>query len=608
MSELVAGTSGFGAYLARHPVVVEEALSQKEAHRKVHALEVLARVKAPVPPFANILASLAVSSAKTVREAAGQILAGFTGARAALEVKAREGDPGERGEAASLLVRLAGDAARAFLEERLAAEGSPKVKRIVEELLHGPAAAAAVATEEWSPSLAPLPFVDPHAPLSASAQKALRDLLVGLSNLASEFWEKHSTDRKYLKEPRRVTESDVSSAIRSLTDLVVDRSYASPFSGLFHDYLEHELHAPGGPVRAAPRPRADPRRQAPAPRRRRPDGSTGLCARRMDGRPPVRRGVPDLAGRPPGPAGSARTRRSIPGRRDRRTRRGPRARRGRMGRDAPRPGGTGGHVAVLRREHLPHRGGSRPRDTPATRQRVHGLDAAARGALDPRHVSVRTAEAGADAVGSRAWDGQGGSDRGPGRPRPRARQGRSPRGGDRKRQGRGPGDRGGVAVAPLARGPRAAPSPGPREGNERTGEGGPLHGTREGRGIAGRVPRSEKAPRGRGPHPQEGNAFGSLFPAPGDLAASTLARRRRGGRPPDRGFSPRSGFQTEEPGPGSASASASDALPGGGRTILGAHVLNALGPRRHACPQPGRSRHVGATDRPPDDPVVQGQD
>ena len=151
MSELVAGTSGFGAYLARHPVVVEEALSQKEAHRKVHALEVLARVKAPVPPFANILASLAVSSAKTVREAAGQILAGFTGARAALEVKAREGDPGERGEAASLLVRLAGDAARAFLEERLAAEGSPKVKRIVEELLHGPAAAAAVATEEGPP-------------------------------------------------------------------------------------------------------------------------------------------------------------------------------------------------------------------------------------------------------------------------------------------------------------------------------------------------------------------------------------------------------------------------------------------------------------------------
>ena len=77
-----------------------------------------------------------------------------------------------------------------------------------------------------------------------------------------------------------------------------------------------------------------------------------------------------------------------------------------------------------------------------------------------------------------------------------------------------------------------------------------------------------------------------FFPAPGDLAASTLARRRRGGRPPDRGFSPRSGFQTEEPGPGSASASASDALPGGGRTILGAHVLNALGPRRHAAHSP----------------------
>ncbi len=134
--DLVGEMDGFAAAATRYPGVVSDALSDADAKRRVHALELLGRHAIAPAPHAPQLVDLAVSSARTVRSAAQALLRLIPDVADPLaRRRALDGTPDERGHAADLLWSLKPSGVRAFLEERLASETSPRVRKSIANLL-----------------------------------------------------------------------------------------------------------------------------------------------------------------------------------------------------------------------------------------------------------------------------------------------------------------------------------------------------------------------------------------------------------------------------------------------------------------------------------------
>ena len=122
--------------LALRRKLVLAALQEKTPRILVMNLELLQRLSVPVVPFADLIARLAVSPARTVRDAASSLIV-----RAGDEVLpvlcpiAESGKPAEREQALRLIARLESAEGKLYLQERATRETHAKVRAAVEELL-----------------------------------------------------------------------------------------------------------------------------------------------------------------------------------------------------------------------------------------------------------------------------------------------------------------------------------------------------------------------------------------------------------------------------------------------------------------------------------------
>lgn len=152
---LLAGLVGYGEGVARHPVIVLEALARPSASEKARALDMFPAHEIPAAPFVEPLTALAVSSAKTVRDAAAALVIGVGElALPHLRPFAESSSPDERLQAVRLLGRLGTDAALALLQDRVTSETSGKVKAALAERL------AEAKGDALGPATPPLPPID----------------------------------------------------------------------------------------------------------------------------------------------------------------------------------------------------------------------------------------------------------------------------------------------------------------------------------------------------------------------------------------------------------------------------------------------------------------
>lgn len=169
---------GFAGSVLRHHGVVAEALAHADATRKIELLGILSEQQIAAAPFARELASLAISSAKKVREAALPLLKHARDeARPFIEQAAVNGTPTERVQAIRWLGRFAGEAAREFLVARQQLEKGAKLQEALGEAL-GELGQDLAPIQHDVPSPRPaLPHVETVVPLSASARQAVAELI-----------------------------------------------------------------------------------------------------------------------------------------------------------------------------------------------------------------------------------------------------------------------------------------------------------------------------------------------------------------------------------------------------------------------------------------------
>lgn len=207
-NSLIERIPGLSELVGRYPNVVRAALTQSEAPRRVHALALLAKWQLDMAPFTVELVDAAVDSAKTVRQAANMLVVKVKDAAVPhILRKFQEGQPEERLHALALADQLGCSLSRDLLQQRLEAETSPKVKKVIERLLNPTAAvtAASPAPAELPPiELPPVPAVDPSPPvtdsLRAHIQQAIEQAIE--QQMAAYQKAKESKQRWYGGEPK----------------------------------------------------------------------------------------------------------------------------------------------------------------------------------------------------------------------------------------------------------------------------------------------------------------------------------------------------------------------------------------------------------------------
>ena len=143
---------GLGDLFAAHPDEVVAALGHPNVQLRAHVLRVLSGQKTPL--LGQILKAavvLSVSAAKTVREAADQLLYGQAAAVKAeaatlIRGKIESGSAAEKTAGIGLLFKLEGDACRSYLEERRGAEKARGVREEIDKYLQISAAAGEEGT------------------------------------------------------------------------------------------------------------------------------------------------------------------------------------------------------------------------------------------------------------------------------------------------------------------------------------------------------------------------------------------------------------------------------------------------------------------------------
>ena len=167
---------GIARSAVRHQGAVLDALNDPDFKQRLYALEMMKSCRVPVAPFAETLVALATGPSKQVREHAAGLLAGIKEtATPWLELRITSGTNAERALAVPLLWQWNGEAARAFLEQRLAGEKSRSVLQAIQDALAAsPQAPAPVVPDDALalPELAPVP---PAAPLGPEAERAWQE-------------------------------------------------------------------------------------------------------------------------------------------------------------------------------------------------------------------------------------------------------------------------------------------------------------------------------------------------------------------------------------------------------------------------------------------------
>jgi hypothetical protein len=244
LAYLAEPLADMGESIARYPEVVVEALKQKQARQRVNALETLAKCQAPSEPFAEQIVTLAVSSAKTAREAARPLTNQLSGKIAPL-VRARceEGEPPERLHAVQLLWELEKDDAIPFFRERREAETSRKVIEAIDGILAGPKVGAgrkpAEASElpppqpECLPDVPVVTAVDPQAPATQEVKDDFAALLRSIADEAKAHHDKETGDEKRYRQPPSLPPMFEAQAARQLEGLVVKKRDHQPLLRLY---------------------------------------------------------------------------------------------------------------------------------------------------------------------------------------------------------------------------------------------------------------------------------------------------------------------------------------------------------------------------------------
>jgi hypothetical protein len=183
----LAKLRGLADRVAHYRQIIHEALGQRESNRVVHVLGLLGRLRIDPAPFTDAIVGFALSSAKTVRQAAEALVKDHPQALApALRQKAMTGSTAERVAALPLLNEIDPHGNRAFLEERLRLEKTAKVRGAIEKLLGHVASPACAAAEAPSLALPPLPAIASYTPLGPAARQAFEGLCDEINRQVSQ--------------------------------------------------------------------------------------------------------------------------------------------------------------------------------------------------------------------------------------------------------------------------------------------------------------------------------------------------------------------------------------------------------------------------------------
>jgi hypothetical protein len=260
--------SGWAELLSRNVPAVREVLDR--SNRSDTALRVLNELKFDFAPVIDLIAKLATSGAKGVRDLALPVLNRHKAtALPHLEKFLTEGTAGQRNEAATLLLKLEGDKAADILRKQLKNEPSDKVRQTIERLLSAPPE----VSDDSSPELAlpPLNLELGEVPLPEAAKVRLKNVYQRAQEQAMKHYEQelaayNAPDRPAWKskptkpEPLSTTALDelyefISGTRKTLTDrqtyrrmgiwntTVCDESFAPPGVHLIHVMrLSNALH------------------------------------------------------------------------------------------------------------------------------------------------------------------------------------------------------------------------------------------------------------------------------------------------------------------------------------------------------------------------------
>lgn len=203
----IPAVPGFKEALQRHVPMVRECLQQADHRCKVYAIEVLQKASFPPSHCADLAAELAVNSAKGVRDATeAWISAEPESVLPLLRKIAVDAGPAERFLAVKLLAKIGGQAARAFLQDRLGEEKSRKVTELIEGLLNPQSHADLAAAEQpvEMPALPALPDLLTDQALNASVLEDLKDAIDKSNAQWLAHWQKVKGQKWAPKEPTQL--------------------------------------------------------------------------------------------------------------------------------------------------------------------------------------------------------------------------------------------------------------------------------------------------------------------------------------------------------------------------------------------------------------------
>ena len=171
---------------------------QKEATNRASLLRGLLALKIDPAPFAEEIASLAVSGSKEVRESAVPLLTeNFSTFKEPLVRLATKGSADERFHAVRLLARLGGESEHDFLTQRLESEKSEKVSEVIREAIAAAPSEQAGAVEEEDLKPPPITEVPVYAPLSKEFLHALREQLQAIEDATALQFNRNQLVKKY---------------------------------------------------------------------------------------------------------------------------------------------------------------------------------------------------------------------------------------------------------------------------------------------------------------------------------------------------------------------------------------------------------------------------
>ncbi|CAN1211694.1 DUF4132 domain-containing protein [Tumidithrix helvetica PCC 7403] len=210
LSQIACALKDFSEYSLQYLDVIHEALTHTNSKQKILALEIMKDRQIPIASFVEAIASLAVSSAKSVRTLAEVIIQkNFELAIPSLENLATKGKADERFHAVKLLGTQ--EQNHDFLKERLNLEKAQKVKDAIAEILEAPTSIESSQSPESEPAFPPLPEIQLKAPLPESVKIRLEELMHQSYQASEAHYQTNKAQQSWLKPPQSLKSSQIDS-------------------------------------------------------------------------------------------------------------------------------------------------------------------------------------------------------------------------------------------------------------------------------------------------------------------------------------------------------------------------------------------------------------